>query len=200
MSSFSTNYYHKLPPTLMCLNLSVWARNDQVNTTENYDFTDPGHETFLYWEKKGKTGLYPNRKVTQLKLTQNSWNSSQESKNESLTLTKARCPTNFLLHFSQAHGSHSQKSLLQVTNMPPVEIQESCFQTRDSSQQIEDTIKPNKVSQRSSAIPSNRNGDAEKQLHRQILWLEQLPALGGGELQQNSISSHSRPCSLQEHC
>lgn len=55
---------------------------------------------------------------------------------------------------------------------------------------------PNKVSQRSSAIPSNGNGDAEKQLCRQILWLEQLPAHGGGELQQNSTYSPSSPA----HC
>lgn len=84
--------------------------------------------------------------------------------------------------------------------MPPVEIQEFPFQKRDNPQQTEDTIKPNKVSQRSSAIPSNGDGDAEKQLCRQILWLEQLPAHGGGELQQNSIYSHSNPCSLQEPC
>lgn len=48
--------------------------------------------------------------------------------------------------------------------MPPVEIQEFPCQTRDNSQQTEDTTKPNKVSQRSSAIPSNGNGNAEKSL------------------------------------
>lgn len=56
--------------------------------------------------------------------------------------------------------------------------------------------KPNKVSQRSSAIPSNGNGDTEKQLCRQILWLEQLPGHGDDRLQQNSITVTPAPA----HC
>lgn len=98
------------------------------------------------------------------------------------------------------HMVHSHKKVYYESQI--------CHQKRSSSfpskletipNKTEYTIpasKPNKVSQRSSAIPSNGNGDTEKQLCRQILWLEQLPGHGGDKLQQNSITVTPAPA----HC
>lgn len=47
---------------------------------------------------------------------------------------KVRCSSNFLFYFCEAHGQRSEKSLLQVTNMPPAETQEFPFQARDNYQ------------------------------------------------------------------
>lgn len=68
--------------------------------------------------------------------------------------SKVRCSINLLFHFCEACGPRSQKSLLQVTNMPPVEIQEFPFQARDNYQQNRRhhaSTKTNKLNQSSSS-------------------------------------------------
>lgn len=97
--------------------------------------------------------------------------------------SKARRSFNFLLLFCEARGPRSQKSLLQVTNMPPVEIQEFPFQARDNYQQNRrrhSSTKLNKVSQRSSSASTfNRNDNIEKQLCSQSPQMAQLPVHWG---------------------